>query len=517
MVDNNLCTATMTKAITNTMERCKSEVGNAGTASVACIPGVTGPPRSLDAGNAVRLSEEYGELQHMKREARRRALLELDKQTAAELQSAVRGIGECKNRGNKMVRNGDDARKTSKVSKAKTEPPNARTINEVDDNDDGGNCNGNGATTTAAAIVVEAPIHNNFDNSTSALGSSVNDSTEEGNRPRPKSSHRSPTVTVEGKRHSSALGKSDRRDPQSCSAERAAEPGYEGTCEQLQLRGEFSNDTPLLNGTHLLDNVRTGVTISCVAHRESDLEDLTSCDSESVKEANCFLGCRNVATSSTASGGVITAAMGAVGQTVGNAEKDLSNDPRTEIGNEPTCGEPLHKKRMTAADRRGTRKKSKTKTDVEVSIVHGKNDERDALRGYEAFSKLPKGTGSLLQVVKSSAGISGWCQFARAMDAVSVDMVSDERRLERQIAQEKFLEDMGIVDEVLERTKKVRFDDGPGDGGAIGSRRGASGIHIFEVLNPIDDAEPRVVQAAVVAGASLLVMEANCRISASGV
>ena len=76
-----------------------------------------------------------------------------------------------------------------------------------------------------------------------------------------------------------------------------------------------------------------------------------------------------------------------------------------------------------------------------------------ALKGYEAFHKLPPGTATLLQVVKSSCGVAGWSAFAHAMDVVSADGKSDHALLERQIAkddvavsgpaaQQRFLQDL---------------------------------------------------------------------------
>ena len=54
----------------------------------------------------------------------------------------------------------------------------------------------------------------------------------------------------------------------------------------------------------------------------------------------------------------------------------------------------------------------------------------DALRGYETFYKLSRGSATLPQVVKSSAGVQRWAQFARVVDVVSQDTVDDDPTLD---------------------------------------------------------------------------------------
>ena len=54
-------------------------------------------------------------------------------------------------------------------------------------------------------------------------------------------------------------------------------------------------------------------------------------------------------------------------------------------------------------------------------------DRSDAHRGYEAFYRVPRGTSTLAQIVKSSAGVAGWANFARVMGTVSQDSEDDRR------------------------------------------------------------------------------------------
>jgi hypothetical protein len=88
----------------------------------------------------------------------------------------------------------------------------------------------------------------------------------------------------------------------------------------------------------------------------------------------------------------------------------------------------------------------------------------DALRGYEAFYKLPAGSATVEQVANSSAGISGYAEYAKVLDVVSVDQKDDAEmaaKLEKQRDQEgkrrSFLTKLGVVEEV---ERRVRFDLG---------------------------------------------------------
>ena len=73
----------------------------------------------------------------------------------------------------------------------------------------------------------------------------------------------------------------------------------------------------------------------------------------------------------------------------------------------------VHKQRMSAADRRASKpKKIATKHDDESECYEMVQSE--ALRGYETFHKLSKGSITLAQVVNSSAGIAGWSCYARS-------------------------------------------------------------------------------------------------------
>ena len=140
----------------------------------------------------------------------------------------------------------------------------------------------------------------------------------------------------------------------------------------------------------------------------------------------------------------------------------------------------VHKKRMSVAARRAEKvRPDKLENDVETEV-----DRRMALRGYEAFYRIAPGSATLMQVIKSSAGVAGWCQFAHVMDAVSVDAKADEALLRRQLAQQKFLEDLCVVDEIVQQrsAKQVRFSD-----------PASRGLHIFEVHDPIVDGDSAIL------------------------
>ena len=89
----------------------------------------------------------------------------------------------------------------------------------------------------------------------------------------------------------------------------------------------------------------------------------------------------------------------------------------------------------------------------------------------------------MAQVIASSAGIAGWSHYARPFDIVAQDSRDDERKVDRLLNQQDLLERMGVIDEVksqLPEGRRVRFDD-------VGYHK--SGLHIFEVSDPIVDQE----------------------------
>ena len=154
--------------------------------------------------------------------------------------------------------------------------------------------------------------------------------------------------------------------------------------------------------------------------------------------------------------------------------------------------EHIQKKRLSVA----ARKADKQQASSVVKRIEMDNDRCMALRGYEAFHRLPPGSASLMQVVKSSAGVAGWSQFAHAMDVVASDSVADRALLHRKILkddatekreslQQQFLHDLGVVDEIiaLRQPKRVRFQDAPK----------ASGMFILESHNPIAEGDSAVL------------------------
>ena len=127
----------------------------------------------------------------------------------------------------------------------------------------------------------------------------------------------------------------------------------------------------------------------------------------------------------------------------------------------------VHKKRLSVAERRTLKSKPKKVQDDAVNI------ESEALRGYELFHGLPRGSATLQQVVASSAGTLGWSRYAKSYDVVAVIASAGDDKRESQ--QRDLLQKMGILDEVAR--KHVSFGDD--------SRR--AGIHLFEVVDPIAD------------------------------
>ena len=160
----------------------------------------------------------------------------------------------------------------------------------------------------------------------------------------------------------------------------------------------------------------------------------------------------------------------------------IDTDSRT-FGDEPHITD-VHKKRLSIASR--TAAKSKR-----VDVKESKLDQADAIRGYEAFYKLSPNSATLTQVVKSSAGVSGWSQFFRVMTVVAADSESDRRLLDRQLKQQRLLSDMGVIGEVLqhEKVKRLKMHDGPTYVGGVLQPRPhcSSAINIFEVSEPIVD------------------------------
>ena len=159
----------------------------------------------------------------------------------------------------------------------------------------------------------------------------------------------------------------------------------------------------------------------------------------------------------------------------------LGNERGAKVETSADDSSCVHKKRISIAERRADKSRSAAVGD---SVVESDLDRMMALRGYEAFYRLPPGSATLMQVTKSSAGIPGCCQFAHVMDAVSVDAKADEDCLNRQLAQQTFLEDLGVVDEVMQQrqAKQVRFDEPM-----------SRGLHIFEVHDPIVEGESAVL------------------------
>ena len=65
---------------------------------------------------------------------------------------------------------------------------------------------------------------------------------------------------------------------------------------------------------------------------------------------------------------------------------------------------------MSVAERR--RKRAVERKASKVKDEREELKRIEALRGYEALYKLPAESATLEQVVRTSAGISGYCQYA---------------------------------------------------------------------------------------------------------
>ena len=140
----------------------------------------------------------------------------------------------------------------------------------------------------------------------------------------------------------------------------------------------------------------------------------------------------------------------------------------------------VHKKRLSAAQRKKSRTKPiDVKPDLSRDAALRRALDQRALLGYESFYRLPPGTAVLEQVVKSSAGVTGWANFAACLDVVRADVDADRQRLDQQLQREKLLEDLGVIDEVK---KQVRF-------GVDHS------VNIFEVSEPIGTGDAEVLSS----------------------
>ena len=126
-----------------------------------------------------------------------------------------------------------------------------------------------------------------------------------------------------------------------------------------------------------------------------------------------------------------------------NSARD-SEEMSPETVDEVAIESHVHKLRKNAAELRAA-KKVRKKGDRAVQDDHDQQ-EVDALRGFERFHKLEPGTAQIDKVERSSAGISGWALFAQSHDAVAVDQLAEHEAL-----QSKFLRDLGVVDELVER------------------------------------------------------------------
>ena len=119
----------------------------------------------------------------------------------------------------------------------------------------------------------------------------------------------------------------------------------------------------------------------------------------------------------------------------------------------------VHKKRLSAAQR----KKAKSKpVDVKLEARDDADLRRaldtNALRGYEAFYRLSPGSATLAQVIRSSAGIAGWANFAACLDVVKQDLDADKERFDAETKRGQLLNSMGIIDEVKRTVaKRVPF------------------------------------------------------------
>ena len=104
---------------------------------------------------------------------------------------------------------------------------------------------------------------------------------------------------------------------------------------------------------------------------------------------------------------------------------ELEDDAATESANVV-----VHKKRISAAQRKAATKLEKSKRGAERTANELQNEKLNAIRGYESFYRLTSGSATLAQVVNSSAGIVGWSHYAKCLDDVSRDVVDDGKTAE---------------------------------------------------------------------------------------
>ena len=146
----------------------------------------------------------------------------------------------------------------------------------------------------------------------------------------------------------------------------------------------------------------------------------------------------------------------------------------------------VHKKRYSIAERRAAKKLQRVVKPVETDM-----DRADALRGYESFYQLPHGSATLVQVAESSAGVSGWTQFARGLDAGRKDC-RDEKLIDikKQKLQNTLLRTLGVAEELVgkEEAKHVEFEEV--------EQPKTKGLHIFEVVDPTSDSSVLANEAA---------------------
>ena len=169
-------------------------------------------------------------------------------------------------------------------------------------------------------------------------------------------------------------------------------------------------------------------------------------------------------------------------------------DSRQYLG-EHNANVSVHKRRQSVAERRALKsdKSRKVAIDLRDDAAHRSPVESEALRAYESFHRIPHGTASLAQVIRSSAGVEGWHSFARVLDVVSADANHDKVLLDKQLTRDRMFQQMGIVDEVSagRRIKKsVSFEDQQYTAPVLMPR---PHVNIFEVQDPIAEGDAEVL------------------------